>query len=199
MFYSFIKGVLTPFVKLFLRPRVIGRENITSESGFILCANHQSMWDLFILVICFPYKVSFLAKKELFKNPISRWFFTKLGAIPIDRGSGDKSAIEDAMNVLKGGKILGVFPEGTRNKEGVPGKAKAGAAMLALKCGADVLPVAINYHGEPRMFCKKTLRYGEIISIEKLSGGADKIGKTQIREASNTIMNEITQLWEKDN
>ena len=198
-FYSFVRAVLTPFVRWFLRPTVSGRENIPSDAGFIICCNHQSMWDLFILVIDFPHQVSFMAKKEMFKNPISRWFFTKLGAFPVERGSGDKSAIKNAMDVLNKGSVLGIYPEGTRNKEGRPGKAKAGAAMLALNSGADVLPVAINYHGKLSLFGKKTLNYGKIIKNETLSGGADKVGKTQIREATNTIMGEITKLWEKDN
>ncbi|MBO5726889.1 MAG: 1-acyl-sn-glycerol-3-phosphate acyltransferase [Clostridia bacterium] len=198
-FYSFVRAVLTPFVRWFLRPRVTGKEKIPDKAGFIVCCNHQSMWDLFILVIDFPFQVRFMAKKEIFEKPIPRWFCSKLGAFPVERGSGDKSAIKNAMDVLDAGSVLGIYPEGTRNRDGRPGKAKAGAAMLALNSGADILPVAINYHGKPRLFGKKTLSYGEIIKNETLSGGAEKIGKTQIREATNIIMGEITKLWEKDN
>ena len=198
-FYSFIRAFFTPLVRWLLRPSVSGRENIPKDAGFIICCNHQSVWDMFILVIDFPHQIRFMAKKEIFKNPISSCFFSHLGAFPVDRGSGDKSAIKNAMDVLDKGSVLGIYPEGTRNKEGRPGKAKAGAAMLALNSRADVLPVAINYHGKPSLFCKKTLSYGELIPNEKLCGDYDKVGKTQIREATNTIMGEITKLWEKDN
>ncbi len=198
-FYSFIRAFFTPLVRWVLRPRVLGKENIPKEAGFIVCCNHQSMWDMFILVIDFPHQIRFMAKKELFKNPIANWFFSHLGAFPVDRGNGDKSAITNAMDVLEQGGVLGIYPEGTRNKEGRPGKAKAGAAMLALNSGADVLPVAINYHGKPSLFGKKTLSYGELIPNEKLGGTSDKVGKTQIREATNIIIGEIIKLWENDN
>ncbi len=196
-FYRFIRAFFTPFVKLILRPRVSGLEKNRGDGGYILCCNHQSMLDMFILVITFPTQICFMAKKELFKNPIAAWFFSSLGAFPVDRGSGDTSAIKNALAVLEQNKVLGIFPEGTRNTNGRPGKAKAGAAMLAMNSGADVLPVAINYHGKPKMSSKITLSFGDIIKNADLAG--EDTGRAALRTALNKIMSEITNLWETDN
>ena len=102
--------------------------------------------------------------------------------------------MQGAFSVLENGGILGVFPEGTRNGGGAPGKAKAGAALLAIQSGANVLPVSI-YYGGKRFFGKTALRFGEVIKREEFTTDK-KPGKTEIRNASNRIMQEITRLWE---
>ncbi len=198
-FYSFMRGFFTPFVKLVLRPKVSGLENIPKTGKLMLCCNHQSFLDLFVLVIIFPRQIRFMAKKELFKNPIANWFFTRLGAFPVDRGNGDKAAIKTAMAVLESGGVLGIFPEGTRRPAGAPGKAKAGAAMLAFSTGADILPVAINYHGKAGLFSKINMRCGKVIANDTLKGEFSEPDRAYIRAASGMLMDEITQLWETDN
>lgn len=192
--YRAIRAVLTPFVKVFFKPQIIGLENIPKTGKYIVCCNHQSLWDMFVLVINFPYQICFMAKKELFHGKFIGWFFRNLGAFPVNRGTGDTSAFKKAFSVLENGGILGVFPEGTRNGGGAPGKAKAGAALLAIQSGADVLPVSI-YYGGKRFFGKTALRFGEVIKSEEFTTDK-KPGKTEIRNASNRIMQEITRLWE---
>lgn len=192
--YKVLRGILTPFVKLFFRPQIIGLENVPQNGKYIICCNHQSFWDLFVLVINFPYQICFMSKKELFDNKLIGWFFKKLGAFPVNRGKGDTSAFKKAFSVLEEGGILGIFPEGTRNGGGAPGKAKAGAALLAIQSGVDVLPASI-YYGGKNFFGKTALRFGNVIKSEEFTIGT-KAGKTEIRNASNRIMQEITNLWE---
>ena len=192
--YRALRAVLTPFVKVFFKPQIIGLENIPKTGKYIVCCNHQSLWDKFVLVINFPYQICFMAKKELFHGKFIGWFFRNLGAFPVNRGTGDTTAFKKAFSVFENGGILGVFPEGTRNGGGAPGKAKAGAALLAIQSGADVLPVSI-YYGGKRFFGKTALRFGEVIKSEEFTTDK-KPGKTEIRNAANRIMQEITRLWE---
>ncbi len=198
-FYSLMRGLFVPFVKLVLRPKVSGLENVPSSGKLMLCCNHQSFLDLFVLVIVFPRQIRFMAKKELFKNPIANWFFSRLGAFPVDRGNGDKAAIKTAVSVLESDGVLGIFPEGTRRAAGKPGKAKAGAAMLAFTTGADIFPIAINYHGKAGIFSKINMSCGKVIKNATLKGESDEPDRAYIRRASGMIMDEITQLWETDN
>lgn len=195
-FYRNVRACVTPFAKGLFRFEVTGVENFSKNSNLIICCNHQSFWDVVLLAVACPFQINFMAKKELFKNKIIGWIFTKAGAFPVNRGAGDVNAIKKAHDALNGG-ILGIFPEGTRNPLGPPQKAKAGAAMLAIDTGADIQPVAIRYSGHPLLFRKVSVRIGEIID-----GGSfvnsEAVSKSEIRRVTSMIMESITKLWEKE-
>lgn len=199
-YYRFVKTLGTPLGKLLIRYKGIGTENIPKDGGFILCCNHTSMIDIGILVLTCPRPIRFMAKEELFKNPILAWFFRHMGGFPIARGKGDSKAMELAESIVRDGGILGIFPEGTRTKEpdGHPGRGKAGAAVIASATGADVLPACIHYDGydgKVHFFRKSRAYYGDIIPNEKIKINGDD--RQDIRRASETIMNTITSMWEE--
>ena len=123
--------------------KVYGRENFPMEGPVIVVHNHLSNNDPPMCGHALPRHVHFMAKKELFVNPISRWVCTWLGAFPLNRGAIDKVAIRHAMGLLKENKVLGIFAEGTRQKPGKLGKFHDGAASLALRTGVPVVPLAL--------------------------------------------------------
>ena len=201
IFYRFVRFFVWLPVKGLIRFRAKGRENIPKSGGFVLCCNHTSIIDIAILVLTCPRGINFMAKEELFKNPLLGWFFRRMGAFPIVRGSGDSAAIDKAIDIVKRGDVLGIFPEGTRTKEldGHPCKAKAGAAMIAAATGAPVLPSAIHYDkydGKVHLFKRSYVRYGELISSSELN--IENNDRKQIRAATERIMGSITALWEEE-
>lgn len=199
-FYRVLKIIAFPFVHLFFRIKTYGKENIPNKKGVVLCCNHTSLSDIILLGITCNRQIYFMAKKELFDIPVLKHFFRALGGFPVDRKSSDKGAINHAFNICEEGKILGIFPEGTRNRDGAPKKAKAGAAMIALKTKADILPVSI-YRSNVKVhpFQKATVRYGEVIKYEEYAADfkEDEMSKTALKNISILIMNKITELWEK--
>ena len=136
--YRVIRIIVIPFVYLFFRIKVHGKENIPKDKGVVLCCNHVSMWDIVFLGVTCNRQICFMGKKEVFKIPVIKGIFKMLGAFPVDRKSSDKGAVNKAFEICKSGRVLGIFPEGTRNREGRPQKAKAGAAMIAIETGADI-------------------------------------------------------------
>lgn len=200
-YYRIVKTVAWPLCKVLLRFRATGKENIPKEGGLILCCNHTSIIDIAILVLTCDRPIYFMAKEELFKNPLLGWFFRHMGGFPVARGAGDDSAMVKSREIVKRGDILGIFPEGTRTKDtvGHPGRGKSGAAVIASETGADVLPCAIHYSGydgKIHLFRRSYVRYGEIIGADELKiSGADR---TEIRRASARIMDTITEMWEAD-
>lgn len=135
-------AILWPFFNLVHPGRAVGRENVPKD-GCLLCGNHTRYSDpLFILFALgrrdHPY---IMGKAELFRNPILGWILRKAGVIRVDRGKSDIKAIKESIRVLKEGKKLLLFPEGTRVKNGEDQAAKTGAAMLALRTGVPLVPV----------------------------------------------------------
>lgn len=123
--------------------RVKGLENLPASGGFLYAGNHTSWWDPIVLQTTTPRPVNWLAKKEMMSNTFNRWFFfDKGGCIPVDRNAKNPDAFAAAVRALKDGRIIGIFPEGTRH-HGALGPAKTGVARLALESGAPVVPVGI--------------------------------------------------------
>lgn len=122
---------------------VAGREHIPSSGGFIFASNHASYFDPPILAVASTRQMTYLAKIELFANPIFARAIRALGAHPVERGKGDREAFETAIALLHAGHGLVVFPEGTRTLTGKLGKIHAGAAMMALKARVPLVPAYI--------------------------------------------------------
>lgn len=140
--YNLVHVILRTFFSLVFRWKVIGAENIPA-GGVIIAANHISLWDPPVLGTAIPRKIHFMAKEELFSNPIFSWLITKLGAFPVKRGAADRKAIRTALTLLENGSVLGIFPEGTRSKSGKLGAPEPGFALLAIKSGVPVVPAAL--------------------------------------------------------
>ena len=143
MFYKLTRFIFKIFFGILFRPKIIGIENIPAEGGFILSANHVSNWDPPFLGTFAGREVCFMAKEELFKNPIFGAAIRALHAFPVQREKADKNAIKNAVKILKGGNCLGIFPEGTRSKTGKIGKAESGVSLIAAMTKVPIIPAAI--------------------------------------------------------
>ncbi|WP_101830735.1 lysophospholipid acyltransferase family protein [Frankia canadensis] len=150
MFYWMLKVILTPVLRVFWRPWVEGAENIPAEGAAILAGNHLSFLDHFFLPLVVPRRVTFLAKSDYFteagvKGWFKRIFFSGAGQIPIDRSGGKASegALRSGVRVLRQGRLLGIYPEGTRSPDGRLYRGKIGVARMALEAGVPVIPVAM--------------------------------------------------------
>ncbi|HWG89603.1 MAG TPA: lysophospholipid acyltransferase family protein [Candidatus Thermoplasmatota archaeon] len=123
--------------------RAKGMENVPKEDGFLFAANHSSWWDPILLQCSIGRPVNWLAKKEMMNNRFNKWFFfDKGGCIPVDRNSRNPEAFTAAVKALHDGRVIGIFPEGTRYV-GKLGPAKTGVARLAMESGKPVVPTAI--------------------------------------------------------
>src|SRR5690606_10964952 len=109
-----LRFIIAVFFSVFYRVQIIGIENIPKEGAAILCSNHISELDMFFIGYRIKRLVRYMAKEELFKNPLLRFFITRLGAFPVKRGKGDVGAIKTSLRLLSEGHIVGIFPEGTR-------------------------------------------------------------------------------------
>lgn len=165
-FYKFARALLSIIFRIIYRIEVIGIENIPEKGRAILCSNHISMLDPIILGISIKRPISFMAKKELFKNPFIAKLLTALGAFPVDRENSDLTAIRNSINVLKMEKILGMFPEGTRTKKMDLEFAKPGVSLIAYKGKSPVIPVFIET--DYRLFSKISINIGKPIIIDDL-------------------------------
>ncbi len=151
MLYWLAKFVLIgPVLHLIWRPWAEGLENIPDDRPAILASNHLAFSDSFFFPVMVSRKVTFLAKSEYFTSPglkglISKMFFAGVGQLPIDRDDADASraALKTGLRVLAAGKLLGIYPEGTRSPDGRLYRGKTGVARLALESGAVVVPCAM--------------------------------------------------------
>ncbi len=197
VFYRVMRRVVGGTASLFFRRKDIGVENIPKEGGFILCCNHTHFMDVFFLVMAVKrHQINFMAKEELFKNKLSGWFFRNMGAFPVSRGTANAGeGINTAEKVVKEGKVLGIFPEGTRSPDGKPKKAKSGIALIANETGAPILPASIYYEGKLAMFKKITIRFGEVIDPAHLK--MQENSRAELRRVSSLVMDKVVKLWEE--
>ncbi|HOQ76426.1 MAG TPA: lysophospholipid acyltransferase family protein [Thermoclostridium sp.] len=197
MLYSIGKVLFTIYFRLFYRIKVKGRENIPSEGPVLLCANHPTALDMFLIGVFVPKrKVHYMAKAELFRNRFLGWIIRCLGGFPVSRGTGDVGSVKTVFRLLEEGKIVGVFPEGTRTRKRDPNKRKAGIALFALHSGAPILPVAIK--GVFRPFRKIELIFGKPYRIASDTGNGTGINysKEELYRVSGEIIDSIYALME---
>jgi 1-acyl-sn-glycerol-3-phosphate acyltransferase len=138
--YRLFRWTVRRLAVLFLGYEVHGEEKVPEKGPLIVAANHRRFFDPVFVSMAVPRRVRWMAKTELFAFPFGT-FFAFLGAFPVDRQGGGRAALRTALGFLAEGRTLGIFPEGTRRKEGVSPEAKSGAALLAARSGAAVLPV----------------------------------------------------------
>ena len=194
--YDAMRPVGKALEKMLYKIEYVGEENIPENGGFILASNHVNALDpVFIALGMKKRQLHFMGKKELFENPVVKFFLSKLNGFPIVRGGADSEALNYAIRIVKEGYVLGIFPEGTRSKDYKPARAKSGVAVIAKEAKADVLPVAIYTSDDMKKHTKLTIRFGEVIPYEKL-GISEESSREEIRECAQTVMEEIKKLWE---
>lgn len=180
----------------YFRQKVEGKERVLRTGPFVVAANHVSYLDPVVLGVACPRPIHFMAKAELFHIPVLGFLIRELGAFPVQRGVADRQAIRRALHILKDGGVVGVFPEGTRNRQGEMLDPQGGAALIALKAGVPVLPVGIWGTADvdgPLHLPKPVrvgVRFGELIDLGKPS----IVDRKSVDEASMHIMSRIRQL-----
>ena len=193
MFYKIFKVLCRFWFGAILRTKVIGAENIPKNGAFILAANHVSNWDPPFLGAFIDREVNYIGKEELFKNPVMAAICRALHVFPVKRGAADKTAIKTAIKILKDGKCLGIFPEGTRSKTGKLGKAEAGVSLIAAMTKAPIIPAAIinteKIFSREKFLPKLAVVYGTPI---KFSGSTKD--KEALENFAQSLMKEIAKL-----
>lgn len=165
--YRTLKFIVKPFFMLIHGTKYVGLDNIPKTGPVILAGNHTGNTDALLMLGGPKRIVHMMAKKELFKKRISKWFFRSMACISVDRSIHDENAKSEAIDVLKNGHVLGIFPEGTVNKtDKVILPFKYGAVSFALKTDAYIVPFAIT--GKYKVFKKSIkIEYGEAYKVEK--------------------------------
>jgi|SRR6478672_6708787 len=143
LYYAFKWSIIAPMLHVYFRVRIYGIENVPQQGPLIVVSNHASDFDPPILAACVGRPVAYMAKEELFKVPVLKQAIQLYGAYPVKRGSGDRSAIRAALASLESGWAAGVFLDGTRTPDGRITNPKLGAAMIAAKANAPLLPVSL--------------------------------------------------------
>jgi len=202
MGYWLLKMVLTPILRILYRFDVEGREHVPRSGAVILAANHRSFLDSIFLPLVVPRRVTFVAKAEYFESSKTAWFFRAMGQIPIQRGGGAASerALASAMEVLDAGRVFGIYPEGTRTRDGDLHRGRTGVARLSLRAGAPIIPVGLVGIDEvmptdarlPRILRRVTIRFGEPIDTRRHAGGEDD--RMVLRAITDEVMYEIQHL-----
>ena len=193
MFYDCMRYLFRFIFKIIFRTKIIGVENIPKDGAFILAANHLSNWDPPFLATFLDRDVNYMAKEELFKNPIFAAIIRALHVFPVRRGTADKNAIKNAVKVLKSGGCLGLFPEGTRSKTGKIGKAESGVSLIAAMTKAPIIPAAIinteKIFSAEIKIPRLAVVYGEMMNF---TGNAKN--KDDLNNFAQEIMAEVAKL-----
>ena len=184
--YWLLVRVFYVFVKILYGVRIEGKENIPHDRNIIVMGNHQFDFDPVMLAICdMNRQYHFMGKKELWNNKMIAWLWNEVHGFPVDRGNYDMGAIRMAMNILKRGECLGIFPEGTRHKGPDMLPLLSGAAMIALRSKCDIVPIYIDGNYKP--FTKMVLRVGKPVEMSDLLEG--RIGK----DTFDTLMGRVEE------
>ena len=206
MFYLVVRFVLRPLFWVTCRPTVTGRENVPLTGPVMLASNHLSFIDSIVIPLVAPRRVGYLAKVEYWQGSgVSGWLtralFTTLGALPVERGThrAAQAALDTALGVLRAGGAFGIYPEGTRSKDGRLARGKTGVAWLALTADCPVVPVAVRGTDRvqpvgaswPRPH-RVTITFGTPMTFPEHAGQAGK-GRAR-REVTDRIMEAIAEL-----
>lgn len=200
--YWVVKAILVPVLRMGFRLRVEGLENVPRRGPVILAANHRSFVDSLFLPLVVPRRVTFVAKAEYFDDWRTAWFFRAVGQIPIRRegGSASEGALAAARDVLAGGGVFGIYPEGTRTRSGYMHRGHTGVARLAFQTGAPVIPVGMIGTDEiqptdrrlPRFGRPVTIRFGTPVPVRSGPGVGDD--HLACRRLTDELMYEIREL-----
>jgi len=193
MLYALARQIVRAFFLLFFRVKVEGLHHLPMEGRVMICSNHISNLDPPLIGCILPRRIHFIAKEELFRIPLVSLLLKGLGAFPVKRGEGDRQALKRSIQILKEEKVFGIFPEGTRSKTGELGKAHQGAALIALKAQAPIVPVAII--GPYRLFRPVRVVMGKPMDVSAWSNG--KMDRDAAARLTDRIMEEIQQLLDQ--
>jgi 1-acyl-sn-glycerol-3-phosphate acyltransferase len=202
--------VIGPWLRVLFRPWIDGLDRVPDKGAAILASNHLSFSDSFFLPLVVPRPITFLAKSDYFtgrgiKGLFSKMFFTGVGQVPIDRtgGRASEAAILTGVRILREGKLLGIYPEGTRSPNGTLYRGKTGLARMALEAGVPIIPVAMinTYEIQPPgtllpRLRRVGVRIGEPLDFSRYEGLEDD--RFVLRSVTDEVMYELMQLSGQD-
>ena len=189
--FGFAKG-LTGFWLRLGGMRIIGQENIPLDRAVIIICNHLSLADPPALVQAFPYPLTFIAKEEFSHNIFTKLLFGSMGTVFLNKEESDLSAMRTAMNELKAGRAVAIFPEGHRTFDQGMDEFKPGAAYIAARTGVKVIPVALINTGDFFRIWKRNIivHVGAPISMDH----ADKIDSETLTEYTKIFAEKVAEL-----
>lgn len=191
-----IRPVGNLFCNSYYKVEYIGLENIEHSGGFIIAPNHVTEFDPLLIAMASKRLFYYIAKYELFKNPLLAKAIIGLNGFPIMRGKGDMRAINYAVELVRRGEVLCIFPEGTRSVDGVPHEAKSGVGYIARHACADIVPTAIFMEDKDKKGSRVVVKFGEPIRYSDM--GFTDGGKTsENKRVAKRVMDEIVHLWEE--
>lgn len=198
LWYLFWKTLVWVIGKLAFRLRIEGREHEPPQGPFIVAANHASALDPPLVGTSLHHRASYMGKQELFAVPILGPLLRSIGVFPVRRGEADHRAIRTSLDVLASGGVLVMFPEGTRSADGRIQKPEPGAALIALRTGVTVLPVAVrgSYRILPKgtrwpRFQQITIRMGPPLTVPRIDG---RLNRQMLEEWGGQIIAAIERL-----
>ncbi len=193
-FYRFARRVTIILRCLFFRVSYEGLENIPATGGYLVVCNHRSFLDPVFLAHAFRRQLFFMGKAELFRNKFAAALMKALGVFAVERGAGDTRVIDHAVELVNDGRLIGIFPEGTRSPDGQPLRPKSGAALVAKLSRADIIPCAILFEGRMKLWKRVRIKFGTPVPFEELGFTDDS--STSLRRAAKRIMAHIVDLME---
>lgn len=197
LLWKILYVIATLFKPLFFRLKVEGREHVPAQGGCILVSNHTLGPDFLVLAYACPRQVFYMAKMEIFKwNPLLTKLFLASGVFPVRRGQTDMAAVNAAVDLVRAGRIVGMFPEGTRSHNGVLQRGKSGAARIAMQAQALVVPVVVLHSEKVLKGLGRRLRAPEVIVRfgHPFSMNGDNTDPALTRHNTEKIMEAIAAL-----
>jgi 1-acyl-sn-glycerol-3-phosphate acyltransferase len=189
MIYKIGRAITYLLGLILFRITIIGKENIPGEGGALICPNHISNIDPVVISFATSREIHYMAKAELFKNPLLGWFFRKVHAFPVNRGNVGVETVKTALKILKDQKILGIFPEGHRVKDERIQPA-TGFVVFAIKTKSPIIPVHIK--GDYGFRKKIDIIIGKPIHLEEYYG--KKLSDDETHQLGNKIMDMVYEL-----
>jgi 1-acyl-sn-glycerol-3-phosphate acyltransferase len=196
LFYRFTKLVFGLILLVWTRKQVVGLENVPRRGPLILASNHVNLLDPPLLAVLMPRRIIYMGKVELWRTPIIGPLYTLAGFIPVQRFGADLPALRKAEKVLRQNQVLGMFPEGTRSRKPGLGKGQPGTAIIALRSGAPIVPVAVTGTARvavPRSFFRIT-RVGVVFGKPFELPKGRRLNAELVEECTERIMKEIAVL-----
>ena len=190
MFYKIVRKIAWFIAKALFFVRIKDVEKIPPEGGAVICPNHRSLWDAVLVAAAIKRPLAYIGKAELFENKLLAYFLRKLHCFPVRRGGGDLAIVKTALQLLKDGEALVIFPEGERIRAGKKPNPKPGAFRLAAMTGVPVIPVGIG--GNFKLFRKMQVSVGEPIDTTVYKG--QRLTEEQYDEIIKDVMQKCYQL-----
>jgi 1-acyl-sn-glycerol-3-phosphate acyltransferase len=199
--YRVLRKVLPPLINPYLHVRIEGLERVPERSAAILACNHLSFIDSMVVPMNVPRPVYFLGKADYWESWRTRWFFQGTGVVPVHRGGGEQgeASLRTGVEILSGGDLLGIYPEGTRSPDGRLYRGKTGPVRMALEARVPIVPCAVIGTNEAMptgSYVPKrqpvTVRYGEPLDLSRFH--ARREDPFVLRSATDELMYEIMLL-----